>query len=214
MRGKGLAGLAFGLIVAGVLALALWRLTAMGGDTPPAATPANTAGPPGPPSPIPTLQDDPDPGETARERAETHPTGSPPLVATIWEDPPGDAGADVHPDSANRNAPVPEPSAELLPADEEGIDAAVFPQLRDIRECYQAWLEAQPDLAGRIVVRFVVSEQGGTGVVDRIAIVEGTSTGNTLFEGCVMNVMSELRFEAPPGGGTVEVDYPFVFRSE
>ena len=51
-------------------------------------------------------------------------------------------------------------------------------------------------------------------MVERIEIVEGTSTGNTLFEGCVMNVMSDMEFQPPPGGGSVEVDYPFVFRSE
>lgn len=214
MRGKSPVVLAIGLIAVGVGIGVLWRLTVPAGDPPSAPTPGSAvdsadAGPPRPArreAPGPVVAD-PEGGAADRIPA-------PPLVATIWEDPSGDGGTDLSPGAADDPVPVPGPAVELLPVDEEGIDVAVFPRLRDIRECYQAWLEAQPDLEGRIVVRFVVAGRGGVGVVNRISIVEGTTTGNTLFEGCVMNVMSDLRFEPPPAGGTVEVDYPFVFRSE
>lgn len=104
-------------------------------------------------------------------------------------------------------------AGHLWTTDAEGIQSAVFESLDGIRECYDGWLELQPDLEGEIVVRFVISDGGGGGAVSQAEVVDGTLPEHTFFDGCVLNVMSTMRFEAPPGGGEVVVNYPFAFSS-
>ena len=210
MRGRALAATVLGLLALGVIVLALRAIRRPPAEPPAAADVATERTPrpryrPAPPTTTTAVVEAP---PDAPEPAE-----QPPLVATIWEHPAPDGAGEIPPEAADEPTQPAAAIRELLPVDAEGIDAAVLPSLRDIRNCYQSWLALQPDLEGEIVVRFVVAERDGIGVVDRIEVVEGTTTGNTLFEGCVMNVMSDLRFEPPEGGGTVEVDYPFLFRS-
>lgn len=102
----------------------------------------------------------------------------------------------------------------LFPTSKEGINDAIREELGEIRECYQAWLELQPELEGTIEVKFVISDVDGVGEVTRTETLDATSTDHTLFEGCVLNVMSDLTFEPPEDGGVVIVSYPFQFSSE
>jgi hypothetical protein len=101
----------------------------------------------------------------------------------------------------------------LWTTDAEGIQSAVFESLDGIRECYEGWLELQPDLEGEIVVRFVITEDDEGGSVSGAEVVDGTLPEHTFFDGCVLNVMSAMRFEAPADGGEVVVNYPFAFSS-
>ncbi len=101
----------------------------------------------------------------------------------------------------------------LWTTDAEGIQSAVFESLDGIRECYEGWLELQPDLEGEIVVRFVITEDDQGGTVSGAEVVDGTLPEHTFFDGCVLNVMSTMRFEAPADGGEVVVNYPFAFSS-
>lgn len=103
---------------------------------------------------------------------------------------------------------------QLFPLNKEGINDAVRERLGEIRDCYNAWLEADPELAGKVVVKFHVrGDDQGYGEVYEALTHEGTDTDNDFFEGCVVNVMSELRFEPPADGGIMIVSYPFVFSS-
>ena len=103
-------------------------------------------------------------------------------------------------------------ASDPWPADYDGINGAIGEVLGDIRECYQEWLNLVPDLEGKVVVRFVIEGQDETGVVTEAEVVEATTAENTFFEGCLLNVMSDLQFEDPDGQMTV--NYPFVFRAE
>jgi TonB family protein len=53
---------------------------------------------------------------------------------------------------------------------------------------------------------------GSSGRVSRAAVKE-SSLHNANVERCVLQVIKRIQFPEPAGGGTVEVTYPFKFRS-
>ena len=60
---------------------------------------------------------------------------------------------------------------------------------------------------GTNTVLLLVGERGADG---RVRIVEDAGMGHVPFEGCVLSVMSSMRFDAPPEGN-LEVTYPLLF---
>lgn len=105
----------------------------------------------------------------------------------------------------------------IHPVSPVGIDGAMRGELVGIRECYQAWLNQNPDLGGRLVVRFTIEddpEQPGEAGVSAVAIDDDSTVDHVFIEGCVMNAVSDLRFEPPEMGSPVTVTYPFQFTAE
>lgn len=83
------------------------------------------------------------------------------------------------------------------------------------KECYESALEDQPELGGKVVMKFsIVGDESVGGVVDE-ANVDPTSdiTHPDLLE-CMRESMLSLSFPPPEGGGTVSVTYPFVFAAD
>jgi len=77
------------------------------------------------------------------------------------------------------------------------IDAFVVRQkikkdLPKINRCYESALRYEPQLAGKVSVRFAVVR---TGYVKGVQVVENT-TGNEKVERCVTRVLSAIRFPA------------------
>jgi hypothetical protein len=101
--------------------------------------------------------------------------------------------------------------------DKEYIRAAVtegmVPALHD---CYDAELEEDPTLEGKVVMRFeILGDQEVGGVVDNVEIVgDETTLQNAALHECMEESMYALDFPAPDQGGTVTVTYPFLFRPE
>jgi len=124
---------------------------------------------------------------------------------------PGGEGEDADEEDADGVAGGEEPV--LWPVDKDGINGVIRESLGDIRECYDQWLQANPDLSGKIVVQFTIGGDEEMARVTDIGIAE-SEVGHLLMEGCLMNVMEEFTFEPVADGGEVEVNYPFVFRSE
>lgn len=85
-----------------------------------------------------------------------------------------------------------------------------------LEECYTQALERQPNLAGKLVVKFVIAgEPGVGGVVDSSQIDEGASTiTDPEMNECVQETMYAAQFVAPAAGGTVSVTYPFAFATD
>lgn len=94
--------------------------------------------------------------------------------------------------------------------DTEGIKGAVQEATPDIADCYTAWLRAHPDLEGKATVKFVIGATGEgddrQGQIEQVTLDE-SELGHGLMEGCILNVMAGLQFEAPDEPITVR--YPF-----
>ena len=80
--------------------------------------------------------------------------------------------------------------------------------LNQIRHCYQKELNKNPNLYGKIVIKFTI---GGNGRV-RSARVQNTTMRNVSVEDCIARVIKHIMFPKPKGGGIVVVSYPFVFK--
>ena len=79
--------------------------------------------------------------------------------------------------------------------------------LPKINRCYESALRHEPDLEGKVSVRFAVIR---TGDVKGVHIVENT-TGNASVERCVARVVGALRFPRRRYGRSMRFTFPFVF---
>ena len=88
------------------------------------------------------------------------------------------------------------------------IQQIINKHLNQIRHCYQKELNKNPNLYGKIVVKFTI---GGAGQVLQ-ATVPTTTMRNVEVEDCIARVIKHILFPKPKGGGIVVVSYPFVFK--
>jgi hypothetical protein len=78
--------------------------------------------------------------------------------------------------------------------------------IQKIQYCYEKELLAKPDLAGTVKAEFFITPDGyvdsstASGMDDEVA-------------SCVAQVIQVIEFPKPKGGGGVQVNYPFIFRS-
>jgi TonB family protein len=92
------------------------------------------------------------------------------------------------------------------------IDAFVVRQkiskdLPKINRCYESALRYEPQLAGKVKVRFDVMRKG---YVQAIQVVENT-TGHAGMERCVTRVVSNIRFPSRRSGKPLSFTFPFIF---
>ena len=90
--------------------------------------------------------------------------------------------------------------------DPEVINGVVASHKTSIRMSYEKFLKRNPDLAGKITVRFTISASGR---VTMVKIIENT-TGNPDLEQEIMRKIRMWQFESI-SEGDVTVSYPFVF---
>ena len=91
----------------------------------------------------------------------------------------------------------------------EVIGKVIRRHLKEIKYCYEKELSKNPNLYGKVLVKFVIS---GTGIVTSARVKE-TSMNNRSVESCMLSRVRRWRFPQPRGGGSVYVTYPFVFKS-
>ena len=92
------------------------------------------------------------------------------------------------------------------------VDASVVRQkirkdLPKINRCYESALRYEPELAGKVKVRFAVVRKG---YVKGVQVVENT-TGHPGVERCVARVVSAIRFPSRRTGKSLRFTFPFVF---
>ncbi len=93
--------------------------------------------------------------------------------------------------------------------DRDVIAQYIKTQFGQILYCYERQLSANPDLYGKVAVKFTIA---GTGKVETQAINETTLKDKSV-EGCILNKIAKWKFPEPKGGTKVLVTYPFLFKS-
>ncbi|MGE0764271.1 MAG: AgmX/PglI C-terminal domain-containing protein [Bdellovibrionales bacterium] len=93
--------------------------------------------------------------------------------------------------------------------DKDIIARYIKSQLGQIRYCYERQLSANPDLYGKVMVKFTIGATGGV-VTQNIGT---TSLNNAMVEGCILRRVAGWQFPTPKGGTQVIVSYPFLFKS-
>ena len=79
--------------------------------------------------------------------------------------------------------------------------------LPKINRCYESALRYEPELAGKVKVRFAVVRRGD---VQAVKILENT-TGHEGVERCVTRVVSAIKFPTRRSGKPLSFTFPFIF---
>ncbi len=77
-----------------------------------------------------------------------------------------------------------------------------------VRYCYENELQRQPNLRGRIEIRWRITRSGTVSSASRAS----STMGNARVEGCIVRQVRRWRFPTPDGG-EVDVNFPFIFGS-
>ena len=103
--------------------------------------------------------------------------------------------------------------AEAAPDVDGSLDPSIVAKevrqrLGAIKACYERALKRNPQLGGKIMVRFEISQ---VGKVTRVESEQDTVGDPEVFA-CIRQTMSMWHFTAP-SGGSVQVAYPFIFQA-
>jgi len=90
--------------------------------------------------------------------------------------------------------------------DKDIVRRIVRAHLNEVRHCYGRALSANPEVAGRVEVEFVVSPEGRV----LTAVVASSSLGNAPAATCIAKAVKRWKFPKPQSAGTVNIRYPFV----
>jgi outer membrane biosynthesis protein TonB len=89
------------------------------------------------------------------------------------------------------------------------INRVIQKHYSEIKYCYEKELTRDPALYGKVTVLFLIDGTGGVGE----ALVQQSTMSSEPVESCMINHVRRWVFPAPQGGGTVQVTYPYVFKS-
>lgn len=79
-----------------------------------------------------------------------------------------------------------------------------------LRYCYERQLVQQPDLSGKVVVKFVIAKDGSVSSAN----IKQSDPDLEVVGDCMTKQIARFRFPEPTGGGIVIVSYPFTFTTE
>jgi hypothetical protein len=93
--------------------------------------------------------------------------------------------------------------------DRDAIAEVIKRNIGQIRYCYERQLSSNPDLYGKVMVRFTI-DAGGEVAGPKI---EATTLKSAMVEGCILRRLASWKFPLPRGGTQVNVTYPFLFKA-
>jgi len=93
--------------------------------------------------------------------------------------------------------------------DRDAIAEVIRRNLGQIRYCYERQLSSNPDLYGKVLVKFTIGASGE--VIGQH--VDSSTLKSAMVEGCIMRRMASWKFPEPKGGTQVNVSYPFMFKA-
>jgi TonB family protein len=88
------------------------------------------------------------------------------------------------------------------------VSKEVRARIGAIKGCYERALKRNPNLSGKVKVRWTITAAGTVSAVE----IEEDSLGDGEVSSCIKGLVSRWRFPAP-SGGSVDVVYPFVFQA-
>jgi TonB family protein len=74
--------------------------------------------------------------------------------------------------------------------------------------CYERALKRNPNLSGKVILRFTISAVGKVTSAD----IESNGLGDDEVGNCMVSIVKTWRFPAP-SGGDVQFSYPFVYQA-
>src|SRR5712671_870711 len=89
------------------------------------------------------------------------------------------------------------------------INRIIQRHYNEVKYCYEKELTKDPALYGKVTVLFVIDGAGRVGD----ALVQQSTMGSEPVESCIVTHVRRWAFPAPQGGGTVQVTYPYLFKS-
>jgi outer membrane biosynthesis protein TonB len=98
------------------------------------------------------------------------------------------------------------PEVDSADVDRDALARYVKARLKAIQNCYEKELKRNPNLKGKVVVRFSIMPSGRTGDID----IEENTLGNDAVGSCIRSVIRSWVFPFKPDD-EVPVAYPFVF---
>jgi outer membrane biosynthesis protein TonB len=93
--------------------------------------------------------------------------------------------------------------------DRDAIAEVIRRNIGQIRYCYERQLSSNPELYGKILVKWTIGSAGEVGGLK----VDTTTLKSAMVEGCIMRRMASWQFPVPKGGTQVNVTYPFLFKA-
>src|SRR5450631_2792892 len=88
------------------------------------------------------------------------------------------------------------------------VSKEVRTRIGAIKACYERALKRNPNLSGKVKVRWTITAAGTVSAVE----IEEDSMGDSEVSSCIKGLVARWRFPAP-SGGSVDVVYPFVFQA-
>lgn len=87
------------------------------------------------------------------------------------------------------------------------VDAGVAAQMDKITACYTRGRASNPELSGKVLVRFTIDREGHVGSTT----IRSTSLRHPSTEDCLQRAVAKAQFPPLKGGKIAVVNYPFVF---
>lgn len=100
------------------------------------------------------------------------------------------------------------PEVDSSDVDPNAVNRYIKGRIASIRNCYEKELKRNPNLKGKVLMRFNIKPSGRTGDVE----VEENTMGNDAVGSCITSVIRGWTFPFKPDSD-VAVAYPFVFQS-
>jgi hypothetical protein len=95
--------------------------------------------------------------------------------------------------------------------DKAALRKAIQAHAPEIGKCYQAALDRDPRLAGKVLLKWVIAA-GGT--AENVQVADGTTLEDHALHECMKARVASWKFPRPVGGGVATVTYPWILRPQ
>jgi hypothetical protein len=124
---------------------------------------------------------------------------------------PSDAAASQVQSAPDHDAELADDGETVGPAlTREEIRMVVRAKLPQIRACFEAGLAHEPELGGRVLLRFMIGPDGKA----RDVVVIEDQLADPAVAACIVAALPSWQFPRPRDGSSIVISYPFAFSSE